>query len=50
MNRHFESKECSCKVPCEFLTEAKISFSLLSGAYIILTPMPMFATCRVKVE
>ena len=29
MNRHFESKECvsaaiSCKVLCEFLTEAKI--------------------------
>ena len=29
MNRHFERKECfsgaSCKVLCEFLTEAKIS-------------------------
>ena len=25
VNRHFESKECSCKVLCEFLTEAKIS-------------------------
>ena len=24
VNRHFESKECSCKVLCEFLTEAKI--------------------------
>ena len=30
VNRHFESKECfsaaTCKVLCEFLTEAKISF------------------------
>ena len=25
MNRHFKSKECSCKVLCEFLMEAKIS-------------------------
>ena len=25
VNRHFKSKECSCKVLCEFLTEAKIS-------------------------
>ena len=50
VNRHFESKECSCKVLCEFLTEAKFRFSLLSGAFIILTSMPMFAMYRVKVE
>ena len=25
VNRHFKSKECSCKVLCGFLTEAKIS-------------------------
>ena len=25
VNRHFESKECNCKVLCEFLTEEKIS-------------------------
>ena len=25
VNRHFKSKECSCKVLCKFLTEAKIS-------------------------
>ena len=40
VNRHFESKVCfsgaSCKVLCEFLTEAKVQFSL-SHAYRILT-------------
>ena len=53
MNRHFERKECfsaaSCKVLCEFLTEAKVRFSL-SDAYRIITSMPMFKTYRVKVE
>ena len=48
VNRHFETKECfwaaSCKVLCEFLTEA------LSDAYRLITSMPMFATYRVKVE
>ena len=29
VNRHFKSKECSCKVLCEFLTEAKISVFVL---------------------
>ena len=51
VNRHFERKECfsaaSCKVLCEFLTEAKVQFSL-SDAYRIITSMPMFATYRVN--
>ena len=53
MNLHFETKECfsaaSCKVLCEFLTEAKVRFSL-SDACRILTLMPMFAMYRVEVE
>ena len=53
MNRHFERKECfsaaSCKVLCEFLTEANVRY-LLSDACRIMTSMPMFATYRVKVE
>ena len=53
MNRHFERKEwfsaASCKVLFEFLTEAKVRFSL-RDAYRIITSMPMFATYIVKVE
>jgi len=53
VNRHFERKECfsaaSCKVLCEFLTEANVRY-LLSDACRIMTSMPMFATYRVKVE
>ena len=54
MNRNFEREECfsaaSCKVLCEFLTEAKISVFVVECTYIIIAPMPMFATYRVKVE
>ena len=39
----------SCKVLFEFLTEAKVRFSL-KDAYRIITSMPMFATYLVKVE
>ena len=53
VNRHFERKEwfsaASCKVLFEFLTEAKVWFSL-RDAYRIITSMPMFATYIVKVE
>ena len=51
VNRHFERKEsfsaASCKVLFEFLTEAKVRFSL-RDAYRIITSMPMFAMYIVK--
>ena len=52
MNRHFEREECflmvSCKVLREFLTKAKTLIFVVVP--IIIIPMPIVATHRVKVE
>ena len=45
-----KARNVVAKFCANFSRKRKFRFSLLSGAYIILTSMPMFTTYRVKVE
>ena len=45
-----KARNVVAKFCANFSRKRKFRFSLLNGAYIILTSMPLFATYRVKVE